>query len=356
MSRPGLPLALTLGDPAGIGPEICARWLCGAPAGLRVVVVGSAAALARAAGRLGPLPALAPFAPASAARLQVLDPEATRAEDLPPPGAVDAEAGRLSHRWVLEGARLVLAGHAAALVTGPIHKEAWARAGVAEPGHTEALARAAGVRRVLMLLVGGRLRTALATIHVPLARVPGLITTSGLLADLTLLAQEVGRGFGPERPRLAVCGLNPHAGEGGLLGTEDAERIRPAVQMAQALGLDVHGPLPADACIPQAAAGAYDAVLAMYHDQALPAVKALAPRRAVNVTLGLPFVRTSVDHGTAFDLAGRGVASERSLVAAVALARRMVRRWRTRPRQPECEAAARAGTQSPASPRRPNLG
>jgi 4-hydroxythreonine-4-phosphate dehydrogenase len=171
-----------------------------------------------------------------------------------------------------------------------------------------------------MLLVGGRLRTALATIHVPLREVPGLLREQDLLADLRLLAREVGRDFGIGRPRLAVCGLNPHAGEGGLLGAEDAEVIGPAVVRAQAEGIDAEGPLPADGCIPQAAQGRYDAVLAMYHDQALPAVKTLAPRTAVNVTLGLPFVRTSVDHGTALDVAGRGVANDSSLRAAVALA------------------------------------
>ena len=328
MTRPLL--ALSLGDPAGIGPEILLRLLQEGDLPARLLVLGDVGALERARGFLagtGPVAALPPVVmhPAEAAASDdavclwaphgALDP-------LPAPGRIDAAGGAASHQWVLEGARLAAAGLVDGLVTGPIHKEAWRRAGVAHPGHTEALRDAAGVDRVLMLLVGGRLRTALATIHVPLQQVPALLTTAGLLADLLLLDRELGRVFAlaTARPRIAVAGLNPHAGEGGLFGREEIDVIEPAVAAARGRGLDVHGPLPADACIPAASEGRWDAVLAMYHDQALPAVKALAWRRGVNVTLGLPYLRTSVDHGTAFDVAGRGIAVASSLRAAVHLA------------------------------------
>jgi 4-hydroxythreonine-4-phosphate dehydrogenase len=176
-----------------------------------------------------------------------------------------------------------------------------------------------------MLFVGGGLRVALATIHVALRDVPGLLTVAGLEADLALLDAELRSRMGVERPRIGVCGLNPHAGEGGRFGGEDEATIAPAVAAARARGIDATGPWPADACLPSAARGGFDAALAMYHDQALPAVKTLAPREAVNVTLGLPFVRTSVDHGTAFDRAGTGTADASSLFAAARLALSLAR-------------------------------
>jgi len=331
MTRPLL--ALSLGDPAGIGPEILLRLLAEGDLPARLLVLGDLGALERARGDLaasGAWPAEATLPPVVAGPAEAAASDAPAClwapaaplDPLPAPGRIEASAGAASHRWVLEGARLATEGVVAGLVTGPIHKEAWRRAGVEHPGHTEALRDAAGVDRVLMLLVGGPLRTALATIHVPLHQVPGLLTTAGLLDDLVLLDRELGRVFELEtaRPRIAVAGLNPHAGEGGLFGREEIDVIEPAVSAARGRGLDVHGPLPADACIPAAAAGRWDAVLAMYHDQALPAVKALRWRQGVNVTLGLPYLRTSVDHGTAFDLAGRGLAQASSLREAVRLA------------------------------------
>jgi 4-hydroxythreonine-4-phosphate dehydrogenase len=247
-------------------------------------------------------------------------------DPLPPPGRPDPRAGRSSYEWVVEGARLALAGRVAGLVTGPIHKGAWAAAGIPFPGHTEALREVAGVPRVQMLMAGGTLKVALATVHVALARVPSLLTKEGLLGSIRLLAGDLARRFGPARPRIAVAGLNPHAGEGGLFGREEIETIGPAVAAARAEGIDAEGPLPADACIPAAAGGRFDAVLAMFHDQGLVAVKTLAPRSAVNVTLGLPFPRTSVDHGTAFDRAGTGTATATSLRAAVRMAAEMAGR------------------------------
>ncbi len=341
MSRAAAPtrpvVALSVGDPCGIGPEVAWKLLAAGGLPARVLLLADARVLQRDRGLASGPPAALPRRSADAfARgdepyaLDEASDAAGRAAlpTLPPHGRVHAGAGAASHAWVLRGADLAAAGTVAALVTGPIHKEAWAAAGIGSIGHTEALAARAGARRVVMMLVGGPLRVALATIHVPLARVPGLLTRDGIAADLAIVDAELRARFGVVAPRIAVCGCNPHAGE-GLLGPEDAAVIAPAVAVARAAGIDAVGPLPADAAIPAAAGGRYDAVLAMFHDQGLPAVKTLAPRTAVNVTLGLPFVRTSVDHGTAFDVAGRGVATAASLHAAletaVALASRSTR-------------------------------
>ncbi len=323
-------LALTLGDPAGIGPEIALRLLDDPPPGVGLLLLGAPEALARERSQRpgGPLPPLVDDPAELSAGGVGLWRASAPLTALPTLGQIETSAGAACHAWVLQAADLALAGAVDGIVTGPIHKAAWNAAGVDHPGHTEALCARAGAERVLMMLLGGRLRAALATIHVPLRAVPDLLEAERLCADLVLLSREVARAFGPARPRIAVCGLNPHAGEEGLFGSEDAEIIAPAVAAAREAGVDAQGPLPADGCIPAAAVGAYDAVFAMYHDQALPAVKALAQRRGVNVTLGLPFVRTSVDHGTAFDIAGQGVATETSLRAAVETAQQIARNRR----------------------------
>lgn len=327
MSKPPL-LAFSLGDAAGIGPEIALRLLREPPPQARLLIVGSAAALAREQAHV-PEATMPPTVerpedvsddPGAAALWAGSAPLTA----LPAYGEVSADAGAASHAWVLQAADLALRGEVAGIVTGPIHKAAWNAAGVVHPGHTEALCAHAGAERVLMMLIGERLRVALATTHVALSAVPDLLDPDQITVDLVLLAEETARSFGPQRPRIAVCGLNPHAGESGMFGTEDVEVIAPAVAAAQARGVDAHGPLPADGCIPAAVAGHYDAVFAMYHDQALPAVKSVAQRRGVNITLGLPFVRTSVDHGTAFDKAGRGRATASSLRAAILTAAAVV--------------------------------
>jgi 4-hydroxythreonine-4-phosphate dehydrogenase len=330
-----LPLvALSVGDPCGIGPEIALRLVAEGPLPARVLFLGDARAferdraLVRGAPRV-PVATAEEMAASEEPFALDRDADATaraRMPWLPAVGRPDASAGAACHAWVLRGADLARSGAASALVTGPIHKEAWGLAGILSPGHTEALAERAGVDRVLMLMVGGPLRVALATIHVPLASVPGRLEASGLERDLVLLDREVRARFGLERVRIAVCGVNPHAGEGGRFGTEDARIVAPAVARARARGVEATGPLPADAALPKAAQGDYDAVLAMYHDQGLAAVETLAPRTCVNVTLGLPFVRTSVDHGTAFDRAGRGTATATSLRAALDLAVEMAAR------------------------------
>lgn len=315
-------LAITMGDAAGIGPEILERLVQAGGREAQLLLIGAP----RCTNTPGVPEVDSPEALKKSGAAYAWWTGAAPLPSRPTPGTIDAASGAASHAWVVAAAELALAGRIHGIVTGPIHKEAWHAAGVAEPGHTEVLLRLAGVPRVLMMLVGGTLKTALATIHVPLRQVPELLDTSGLTEQIQLLSDSVAADFGPDRPRLAVCGLNPHAGEGGLFGTEDAAIIAPAVQRAREAGVDAIGPLPADACIPAAAQGAYDAVLAMYHDQALPAVKTLGQREGVNITLGLPIIRTSVDHGTAFDIAGRGIAEASSLAAAVTLATRIANR------------------------------
>jgi 4-hydroxythreonine-4-phosphate dehydrogenase len=334
MSRPPV-VALSIGDPCGIGPEIALRLLAEGGLPGRLLLLGDRRVLERDAGLV---PGAPPVPTADAADFVsggspfALDAasDAAGAREmrgaLPALGTEDARAGRASHAWVLRGADLALDGAVDAIVTGPIHKGAWGRAGIGDPGHTEVLSRRAGAERVVMLLVGGPLRVALSTIHVPLARVPGLLTPEGVAADLRVLHRDLVRRFGVESPRIGVCGVNPHAGEGGRFGDDEARVVAPAVRAVRAEGIDAEGPLPADACLPRAAAGDFDAALAMYHDQGLAAVKTLCPRGAVNVTLGLPFVRTSVDHGTAFDRAGKGTATASSLRAAVDLAVRLAAR------------------------------
>jgi 4-hydroxythreonine-4-phosphate dehydrogenase len=213
-------------------------------------------------------------------------------------------------------------GRVAAVATGPISKEAFRLAGYPWPGHTELLAELCGVSRVAMMFHSDKLRVILLTVHVPLSRVPSELTIDRVRETVALAAREL-PAFGLMRPRLALTGLNPHAGENGLLGNEERDVLVPALDECRKAGIDIAGPLPADTAFVRAVAGEFDAVVACYHDQGLIPVKLLAFGRAVNVTLGLPIIRTSVDHGTAFDIAGRMVADEGSLVHAVLLAARL---------------------------------
>ncbi|HYF57646.1 MAG TPA: 4-hydroxythreonine-4-phosphate dehydrogenase PdxA [Burkholderiaceae bacterium] len=344
-----LPIAVTMGDACGIGPEIVLK-ACAAPRpGARpLVVYGDPGVLARTARALG-LPARVvaldgPADPRAAtdagrgpddprgAADAADDPAAPRVlvvacsalpEDLPL-GRVDARAGRAAHDAIVRASRDAIAGRVAAVATAPIHKEAFAAAGVRHPGHTELLAETAGVSDVRMMLANDELRTILVTIHVPLRAAIEAITREAV-RDTIAIAHEGLRRLGIERPRIAVAGLNPHAGEGGLMGREEIETIAPAIADARALGIDATGPWPGDTVFMRARGfREFDVVVAMYHDQGLIPVKYLGIDTGVNVTVGLPFVRTSVDHGTAFDLAGRGVADHRSLLAAIELASRLV--------------------------------
>jgi 4-hydroxythreonine-4-phosphate dehydrogenase len=304
VSRPRL--ALTLGDPAGIGPEIVLRALASPVCpDADWVVYGPQTSLTDRVARFG-LPSFeGPVIDVGGGSFEL--------------GRVSAGAGHAAAAAVLAAAKDALAGRIDGVVTAPLHKEALRAAGHPWPGHTEMLAEAAGATDVAMMFVGGGLRVALLTIHRSLRSVSDAITGAEVARVLRLVHRELPR-FGAARRRIAVCGVNPHAGEGGLFGREDLDVVRPAVEGLVREGLDVSGPLPADTLFLRATRGEFDAVVAAYHDQGLVPVKLLAFGHAVNVTLGLPFVRTSVDHGTAFDIATAGIADPGSLLEAMKLA------------------------------------
>lgn len=330
------PVLISMGDPAGIGPEIVLRALRERPTLRReVVVVGDMATLRRAvslgsAGSdsaeggvvlagLGEPAQLASLPPGAVGVLQ-----AGEALAPPPWGQVSAVAGRAAAAAIRLGAQLALDGRARALVTAPIHKEALAAAGEPYPGHTELLQALAAQHQgvpvetlpVRMMLSAPGLATVLVSIHVPLREALAAVTTEGVLETVRITDAHFRR-TGLARPRIAVAGLNPHAGEGGLFGCEEMEVIGPAVRAARDLGIEASGPHPPDTVFMRARQGAFDVVVAMYHDQGLIPVKLLGLEHGVNTTLGLPFVRTSPDHGTAFDIAGTGRASADSLLAAI---------------------------------------
>ncbi len=341
---PMRPIAITQGDPAGIGPEIVAKAFRDAPEVLQgCFVVGDVATLRRAAACIE-RPGMPSLPLAVLDRLDEVSGLPARCmpvwalPDLPgaqPWGQVGAEAGRAAAACVQWAARAALRGEVAALVTAPLHKEALAAAGVDYPGHTELLqaeaARHAGVAvadmPVRMMLANDELRTVLVSIHVSLRDAITAVTTANVLQTLRITHAALARSLG-RAPRIAVAGLNPHAGEGGLFGREEIEVIQPALAQARAQGLDVHGPYAPDTVFMRARStaqrpGEFDAVVAMYHDQGLIPVKYLGVDKGVNVTLGLPLVRTSPDHGTAFDIAGQGVADAGSLIEAVHMARQL---------------------------------
>jgi len=306
-------LALTAGDPAGIGPEIVLKALSseGRPKA-DVSVYGPADALEERARRF----ALA--WPVAGVRIVDIGPAAEVGLGRPSPGG-----GRAAAAAVLAAARDAMAGRVDALVTAPLNKEALAAAGHPWPGHTEMLSEAAGCADVAMLFVGGGLRVALVTIHRSLRSVPDAVRADEVLRVVRLVHREL-PALGAATRRIALCGLNPHAGEGGLFGREEIDVLAPAVGRLLAEGIDVTGPLPADSLFVRASRGEFDAVVAQYHDQGLIPVKLLSFGQAVNVTLGLPFVRTSVDHGTGFDIVGSGTADAGSLLAAMDLAATLV--------------------------------
>ena len=326
------PLVLALGDPAGIGPDIAlAAWLQRRQAGLApFLVVGDPAALAGRAAQLGLDVPLAEARPQNAA---ALFPHTLPVLPAGPAftgraGAPDASSATCVIAALDMAVGLVQAGEAAALVTNPLAKAVMYGAGFPFPGHTEYLAaRAAPPGRPaphpVMMIWSERLAVVPATIHVPYAEVPRLLTIDLLVETGRIVARDMARRFAIARPRLAFCGLNPHAGEEGTLGTEDETVVRPAVEALQRAGIDARGPLPADTLFHGEARARYDVAVGMYHDQVLIPAKTLAFHDAVNVTLGLPFVRTSPDHGTAFDIAGSGRADPSSLIAALRLARRL---------------------------------
>jgi len=300
-------IAVSTGEPAGIGPEICTA-LLEETGGQRLVLIGDRGLLEHTAGRSLP-----------------------DANVLHVPAAATVRPGRLdpkNARYVLDvldaGVDGCLAGRFDALVTAPVHKGIINDAGTPFTGHTEYLAARTGTPLPVMMLVGGGLRVALATTHLPLERVSAALTAERLVAVLRVLDADLRAKFGIAAPRILVCGLNPHAGEGGHLGHEELTVIGPVLERLRAQGLHLTGPVPADTAFLPGQVEGHDAVLAMYHDQGLPVLKYASFGHAVNVTLGLPIVRTSVDHGTALDLAGTGRADAGSLRAAVRLAATLV--------------------------------
>ena len=278
-------IAITAGDPSGIGPEIAAR----------------AAADPSVRELCEPI---------------VYGPPAGQAF---PPGVLSADAGRAAHDAIVRAVADAQRGAVDAVATAPINKQALRLAGLPWAGHTELLAHLTGAAQVAMMFHSEPLRVVLATVHVALADVPRLLTRAVMESTIALTARELPR-FGIESPRIAVAGLNPHAGEHGLFGAEEESAIAPAVAATRQRGIDVSGPFPADTIFVRAVRGEFDVVIACYHDQGLIPVKLAAFGRAVNVTLGLPIIRTSVDHGTAFDIAGKGIADPGSMIEAVKLA------------------------------------
>ncbi|MCG6903828.1 MAG: 4-hydroxythreonine-4-phosphate dehydrogenase PdxA [Rhodobacter sp.] len=314
------PIALTVGEPAGIGPEIaCKAWAAlkgelpffliadpaHLPAGARHVVISDPAEAGAAMPR--GLPVLAHDFPGPAR-----------------PGAPDPAQAQGVIDVIARAVALVQSGAAGAVCTNPIHKKALKDgAGFAYPGHTEFLAALGGVDRVVMMLASAELRVVPATIHIPLSEVPGALTPDLLEQTIRITHAGLQRDFGLANPRIAIAGLNPHAGEGGAMGHEDAAIIAPVIARLAGEGMALSGPHSADTLFHAAARARYDAAIAMYHDQALIPIKTLDFDRGVNVTLGLPFIRTSPDHGTAFDIAGQGHANPASLIEALRMARRM---------------------------------
>jgi len=323
-------LALTMGDPAGIGPEIAvAAWLERQQLP-PFFVVGDAGAMTRAARARGVEVAVLSAAPGAAAlpveRLPLLPVNAAPAPAIP--GQPDPANAAAAIAAITDAVSLARSGAAAGVVTNPIAKSVLYAAGFRHPGHTEFLAElcaddAGQAPTPVMMLWCEDLAVVPVTIHIPLAEVPRRLTTASIVETGRIVARDLTQRFGVARPRLAVAGLNPHAGESGALGAEDAAVVAPAVAALQAVGIDAFGPLPADTMFHARARAGYDAALCMYHDQALIPIKTIAFDEGVNVTLGLPVIRTSPDHGTAFDIAGKGVARPDSLMAALRLAGRL---------------------------------
>jgi 4-hydroxythreonine-4-phosphate dehydrogenase len=329
MSRP---LALTLGEPAGIGPDITlAVWRRRAELAVPpFYLLADPSFVARRAVQLRLDVPIATVAPQEAAAAFATALPVVKLASLvtAEPGRPDASSAPAAIEAIESAVSDVLDGAAAAVVTNPVAKAVLYRSGFAEPGHTEFLGKLAErmtgrAARPVMMLWSPELAVVPITIHLPLSEVPGRLSTALVVETGRIVARDIHRRFGISRPRLAVAGLNPHAGEEGALGEEDRALITPAIAQLQAEGIDVRGPLPADTMFHAKARAEYDVALCMYHDQALIPIKTLAFDHGVNVTLGLPFVRTSPDHGTAFDIAGTGRANPASLVAAIKLAARL---------------------------------
>jgi len=367
----GTILAITLGDPAGVGPEVAlraartllrpapgtARVARRAPAP-RIVLIGDLGATRETIARLRLGIEVLPWTAAELARavlpavtkgtrlvLPLLAPDPARARALRPrelrPGKPSLAGARLAYASICRAVELALDRVVDAICTAPINKEWFDRAGVASTGHTEILAALSGAGRVRLMMAHPKLRIVLATTHVALRDVPDALSVAGVRDTIQVTARHLARWFGIARPRIAVAALNPHASDGGIYGDEEARILAPAIRRARAAGVDAFGPVPADTLV-SALGPRCDAVVAMYHDQGLIPVKQLGVHEAVNVTLGLPFIRTSPDHGTAYDLAAKGGADPRSMQAALALALDLARIERRHSRSTQARRSAPA--------------
>ena len=308
-----LPLVLTAGEPAGIGPDLCVLLAQSIPVG-RVVFLADSEVLAARAAKLGLPFAVPDYFSGCDAPLSVLHMPTTAPVE---PGRLEAANGPYVLNTLRRAVAGCLSGEFAGMVTGPVHKGVINEAGISFTGHTEFLAELTGTSRVVMMLAGGGMRVALATTHLPLREVADAITPESLWETLRILNAALRLDFGISDPRILVAGLNPHAGEGGHLGHEEIEVIEPVLRQLRGEGMNLIGPLPADTLFQQKNLASADAVLAMYHDQGLPVLKHASFGEGVNITLGLPIIRTSVDHGTALDLAGTGAVNPGSLRVAI---------------------------------------
>ncbi len=317
------PIAITMGDASGIGPEIVAKSLAGGSE--HAVVFGSYVVMADIVRRLGLNIEIRRIDEPRQARLQpraIYVIETTRIIEPPPIGQISAISGQAAFDTIVAAIAAARSGAVRGIVTAPINKEAMGLAGIRYPGHTEILADYGGAGRVAMMLANDDIRTVLVTVHTSLRKAIEQADFDAQMSAIRL-AHEGGKALGIAAPRVAVAGLNPHAGEGGLFGDEEIRIIRPAIEAARAEGIEVSGPYPGDTVFMQARKGRFDVVVAQYHDQGLIPVKYLGLEKGVNITLGLPFVRTSPDHGTAFDIAGQGIADHASLETALDYAKRL---------------------------------
>ena len=320
-------IAITLGDPSGIGPEVVAKALL-QPAVHeqgRLFVIGDAEALRRALVMVGSAASVRVIEDAAEAgstteSLDVLEVAGVHADY--PVGTLSLDSARASHAWVERAARLALSGEVAAIATAPVNKEGWRSAGIEDTGHQEVLKRMSGSSHVATMLVSGELRCMHLSTHLSLAEACAFVTRANVLRAIRLTHEYFTR-WGFEAPRIAVAALNPHASDNGLIGTTEQDEIAPAVADAVALDIDARGPIPADSVFNQAIEGEHDVVVVMYHDQGHIPIKVHGFEESVSVNLGLPFVRTSVDHGTAFDIAGQNRAQATSMVEATLLAARL---------------------------------
>ena len=325
MKANSAPLAITMGDPAGIGPEIVARALSDGETPRRAIVIGDPLVMARALETVGSDRGLKPITDAAQADPASSDIPliaSSTMDRLPGTGKIQPACGKAAYDAILKAIALARTGDVAGIVTAPINKEALAAAGIGYPGHTEILADVGGAERVAMMLANDDIRTVLVTIHCSLKDAIARADFDAQMSAIRLAHQGC-HALGIAGPRVAVAGLNPHAGEGGLFGDEEIDIIAPAIEAAKREGIDASGPWPGDTVFMQARQGRFDIVVAQYHDQGLIPVKYMGLERGVNITLGLPFVRTSPDHGTAFDIAGRGIADPASLVTAIDYADRL---------------------------------